>query len=75
MNVAMLKKYGSKFMVTKDSGKVGGFDEKVEAAAEAGAKLIVIGRASEEVGAGLGDIVEMLKEKFAKQNSSVRNLL
>ena len=37
LNVAMLKKYGSKFMVTKDSGAVGGFDEKVEAAAAAGA--------------------------------------
>lgn len=65
LNVAMLKKYGSKFMVTKDSGKAGGFDEKVEAAAEAGAKLIVIGRASEEVGAGLSEIVSLLKEEFS----------
>lgn len=69
LNVAMLKKYGSKFMVTKDSGKVGGFDEKVEAAAEAGAQLIVIGRAGEEDGAGLGEIVSLLKEEFSHAKS------
>ncbi|MDY4919475.1 MAG: precorrin-6A reductase [Phascolarctobacterium sp.] len=66
LNIAMLKKFNARFMVTKDSGKVGGFDEKVEAAAEAGAKLIVIGRASEEHGAGLSEIVELLRERFAK---------
>ena len=66
LNVAMLKKYGSKFMVTKDSGAVGGFDEKVEAAA--GAKLIVIGRAQEETGAGYSEIVDYLKQHFAAGN-------
>ena len=65
LNVAMLKKFGSKFMVTKDSGKAGGFEEKVEAAAEAGAKLIVIGRAGAEVGSGLSEIVELLRQNFA----------
>ena len=68
LNVAMLKKYGSKFMVTKDSGAVGGFDEKVEAAAAAGAKLIVIGRAQEETGAGYSEIVDYLKQHFAAGN-------
>ena len=65
LNIAMLKKFGSKFMVTKDSGTVGGFEEKVEAAQAAGAKLIVIGRASEEVGAGYSDIVSYLQQHFA----------
>ena len=69
LNIAMLKKYGSKFMVTKDSGKAGGFDEKVAAAAEAGAKLIVIGRAGEEVGAGLSEIVTLLQEEFSHVTS------
>ena len=68
LNVAMLKKYGSKFMVTKDSGAVGGFDEKVEAAAAAGAKLRVIGRAQEETGAGYSEIVDYLKQHFAAGN-------
>lgn len=64
LNVAMLKRFGSKYMITKDSGTVGGFDEKVEAAEEAGAKLIVIGRASKEKGAGYSDIVKYLQDKF-----------
>ena len=68
LNVAMLKKYGSKFMVTKDSGAVGGFDEKVEAAAAAGTKLIVIGRAQEKTGAGYSEIVDYLKQHFAAGN-------
>lgn len=65
LNVAMLKKYGSKYMVTKDSGTVGGFEEKVEAAEAAGAKLIVVGRGSKEQGAGFSEIVNYLRTKFA----------
>ena len=44
-------------------------DEKVAAAAEAGAKLIVIGRAGEEVGAGLSEIVTLLQEEFSHVTS------
>ena len=65
LNVAMFKKFCSKYVVTKDSGEVGGFAEKVEAANEAGAKLIVIGRAVEEQGKSLEEIVEDLRKNFA----------
>ena len=65
LNIALFKKFRSKFVVTKDSGEVGGFAEKVEAANEAGAKLIVIGRAVEEQGKGLEEIVEDLRKNFA----------
>ena len=65
LNVALFKKFRSKYVVTKDSGEVGGFAEKVEAANEAGAKLIVIGRAVEEQGKGFVEIVEDLRENFA----------
>lgn len=65
LNVAMFKKFGSKYVVTKDSGAVGGFAEKVEAAQAAGAKLIVIGRAGEEAGEGFSEIVRYLQQKFA----------
>ena len=37
--------------------------------AEAGAKLIVIGRAGEEVGAGFGEIVHLLREEFSHAES------
>ncbi len=69
LNVAMFKKFGSKYVVTKDSGAVGGFDEKVEAAQEAGAKLIVIERAREEKGAGYQEIVNYLHDHFMPAGS------
>ncbi len=50
MNVAMLRQTGAKILVTKESGKNGGFGEKEEAAREAGARLLVIGRPSETTG-------------------------
>ena len=65
MNVATLKKFNSKFMVTKDSGEVGGFLEKVTAAQDAGAKLIVIGRTTEEQGESYEEILKYLRENFA----------
>ena len=65
MNVATLKKFGSKFMVTKDSGEAGGFSEKIAAAQEAGAKIIVVGRAKEEQGASYQEILKYLQANFA----------
>ena len=64
LNVATLKKFNSKFMVTKDSGEVGGFLEKVAAAQEAGAKLIVIGRITEEQGESYEEILKYLHDNF-----------
>ena len=64
LNVATLKKFNSKFMVTKDSGEVGGFLEKVTAAQEAGAKLVVIGRTTEEQGESYEEILKYLRENF-----------
>ena len=64
LNVAILKKFNSKFMVTKDSGEVGGFFEKVTAAQEAGAKLVVIGRTTEEQGESYEEILKYLRENF-----------
>ena len=65
LNVATLKNFNSKFMVTKDSGEVGGFLEKVAAAQEAGAKLIVIGRITEEQGESYEEILKCLRDNFA----------
>lgn len=65
MNDATLKKFGSKFMVTKDSGEAGGFAEKIAAAKEAGAKIIVVGRQAEEQGEGYEEILKYLQVNFA----------
>ena len=47
MNTAMLRAVGAKYLVTKDAGGPGGFEEKAAAARDAGAVLVVveIGRA------------------------------
>lgn len=64
MNVAMLKTVGAKYMVTKDSGTAGGFHEKIAAAREAGAKLIVIGRPPQGEGLNFGQTVTLLCQRF-----------
>lgn len=64
MNTAMLKSMGAKFLVTKDSGRKGGFEEKVAAAREAGAKLVVIGRPPQREGKSFGEVVTFLCQKF-----------
>lgn len=47
MNLALLHQTDAKYFVTKESGKTGGFSEKAEAAREAGAVLVVVGRPEE----------------------------
>lgn len=48
LNVAMFRHYQAAYVVTKDSGKAGGFAEKVQAARDAGATLVVVGRKPEK---------------------------
>ena len=64
MNVAMLKSVDAKYMVTKDSGSKGGFDEKIAAAREAGVKLVVIGRPLQKDGLDYHDTVALLCQRF-----------
>lgn len=65
MNVSMLKSVGASYMVTKQSGSAGGFDEKIEAAREAGAKLIVIGRPPQKQGLSYGDTLDFLCKRYS----------
>lgn len=44
MNTAMLAQYRISYLVTKDGGKAGGFEEKRMAAQKTGAQLILVGR-------------------------------
>ncbi len=44
MNMAQMRYASAGYMVTKDSGEIGGFPEKCEAAIELGVKVLVIGR-------------------------------
>ncbi|MCM1565954.1 MAG: precorrin-6A reductase [Dehalobacter sp.] len=44
LNIAMLKASQARFLVTKDSGETGGFQEKIEAARELGITVVLIRR-------------------------------
>lgn len=50
MNAAMLRQFDASWLVTKESGKEGGFSEKLAAAREAGARVVLVGRPLEEEG-------------------------
>ena len=67
MNVAMLKSIGASYMVTKQSGNAGGFEEKIAAARKAGAKLVVIGRPAQREGLTSGDTIRLLSDRFGFQ--------
>ena len=69
LNVAMMRAVHAKWMVTKESGKAGGFEEKVSAAEKAGVGLVVIGRPVEE-GISLAEGIAYLEEHFALGSAS-----
>ena len=56
----MLLSQNISIMVTKDSGREGGFDEKVAAARELGIKIVVIARPSEIGGLSIKEIEAIL---------------
>lgn len=44
LNLAMLRNFQISYLVTKESGSTGGYEEKCEAARRAGVKMVVIGK-------------------------------
>ena len=62
MNLALLRYADAAYFVTKESGKAGGFEEKLEAARQAGAVPVVIGRPREA-----GESLERTKEILLEQ--------
>ena len=62
MNVAMLQEIDAAFLVTKESGKAGGFAEKLAAAAQTGATAIVIQRPVVEDGWTEQQMIHWLEE-------------
>ena len=66
MNVATLKQYDIRTMVTKDTGSYGGFREKAAAAREAGCTLLVVERPVEEAGLTMDELKAKLKQEAAQ---------
>ena len=59
MNLATLRQFGCETLVTKSTGKAGGFIDKLDCAKE-GFRVLVIKRPGEEEGYSLEDILERL---------------
>ena len=62
MNRAHLREYNCRFLVTKDGGKTGGFEEKLKGAQEAGAEVLVIRRPFDQ-GISLEAVIREVKER------------
>ncbi len=56
LNAALMRQFGIAVLVTKDGGAAGGFPEKIRAAEEVGARVIVIRRPAEEPGKNLEEV-------------------
>lgn len=64
MNLALLRETGAHYLVTKNSGPAGGFDEKLSAAKEANAAVVLINRPAEETGLDFQQMTEWLDRRF-----------
>ena len=73
LNTAMLKYTGADYFVTKESGKAGGFEEKLEAARETGVTLVVIGRPA-ETGYSVEEIKGYIQNILNTEGKGVRPL-
>ncbi|MDO4288953.1 MAG: precorrin-6A reductase [Eubacterium sp.] len=60
MNTAMMAQYKIRFLTTKDSGVVGGVDEKIQAARDMGVKVLYIKRPDIRYPRVAGDVSETL---------------
>lgn len=64
-NLAELRAVGAKYIVTKSSGKSGGFEEKIGAAKKAGATAVIIGKPAQGEGLTFDEAVAVLEKLYA----------
>ncbi|MCD8098558.1 MAG: precorrin-6A reductase [Lachnospiraceae bacterium] len=64
LNTALLRQFDCKYLVTKETGKAGGFGEKVRAARKAGARLVLVGRPPEQEGCSYEEVLRLLEERL-----------
>ena len=60
LNTALIHQFNIKYTLTKDSGKLGGFIEKVNSAKNTNTILVVIGRPKVEQGFSYDEVIKML---------------
>ncbi len=64
LNLALMRHYHIRHLVTKDGGATGGFPEKMRAAKEAGVRAVVIGRPAREDGLDVDGIVAHIRQRL-----------
>lgn len=65
MNLALLRQTDARYFVTKESGKEGGFGEKVKAARQAKATLVVVARPAED-GISVEEAMKIMDERLVQ---------
>lgn len=66
LNEALIRQYGIRCVVTKESGAAGGFVEKVRAAKKTGTALFIIGNPEQTEGFSFAEVVKKLQEMTGK---------
>ena len=72
MNVAMFRQSGAKYLVTKDSGNMGGFDEKYEAAKELGMEIVLVARPKDVDGVEFDEAKRILAKRFSIESPKTK---
>lgn len=76
LNTAMLRQFDCRYLVTKETGKAGGFEEKIRAAGKAGAQVILVGRPPEQEGFSYEEVLGMLRERLGlKEDTKISALI
>ncbi len=72
MNLAMFRQSGAKYLVTKDSGNMGGFDEKYEAAKELGMEIVLVARPKDVDGVEFDEAKRILAKRFSIESPKTK---
>lgn len=64
LNGATMRQIGASILVTKESGQTGGFLDKLAAAKDVGATVVVIGRPREEAGYSFDEMAALLEREY-----------
>ncbi len=64
MNIAQMKHINANYIVTKESGNIGGFQQKIDAAKEVGAVAVIVGRKEKQQGYLFYDLIQQLKNEY-----------
>ncbi|MDO4293772.1 MAG: precorrin-6A reductase [Eubacteriales bacterium] len=64
LNEAILRQYQIRWLVTKQSGRAGGYPEKLEAAQNAGVSVCVIGRPDSDTGESFEEVCRRLETLY-----------